>query len=235
MREHNANGGNYMTWRSDLEGVNGNFPLFGVPDLIPVNATATLDGCGEVLLDDIVYTSDTVVTSHVVDSIEMIDSTLTATIRLHYGTETFLSDSASLDEGYYDNGFALSSYDLQSLEMTHDSAGHSLIILHDTLSTAYGCDSVVTLTLVFANGQDPNEEGSKVNAYPNPTISVVYVEADGMSHVEVYDNEGRRLQDYDAANTSKITVDMRPYPSGIYFIRVHMPKEVVIQKIIKQR
>ena len=119
--------------------------------------------------------------------------------------------------------------------MTHDSAGHSLIILHDTLSTAYGCDSVVTLTLVFANGQDPNEEGSKVNAYPNPTISVVYVEADGMSHVEVYDNEGRRLQDYDAADTSKITVDMRPYPSGIYFIRVHMPKEVVIQKIIKQR
>jgi len=235
VREHNANGGSYMTWRSDLEGVNGNFPLFGVPDLIPVNATATLDGCGEVLLGDIVYTSDTVVTSHVVDSIEMIDSTLTATIRLHYGTEIFLSDSASLDEGYYDNGFALSSYDLQSLEMTHDSAGHSLIILHDTLSTAYGCDSVVTLTLVFANGQDPNEEGSKVNAYPNPTISVVYVEADGMSHVEVYDNEGRRLQDYDATNTSKITVDMRPYPSGIYFIRVHMPKEVVIQKIIKQR
>ena len=79
------------------------------------------------------------------------------------------------------------------------------------------------------------EEGSKVNAYPNPTISVVYVEADGMSHVEVYDNEGRRLQDYDASNTSKITVDMRPYTSGIYFIRVHMPKEVVIQKIIKQR
>ena len=187
------------------------------------------------LLDDIVYTSDTVVTSRIIDSVEMVDSTLTATIRLHYGTEIFLSDSASLDEGYYDNGFALSSYDLQSLEMTHDSAGHSLIILHDTLSTAYGCDSVVTLTLVFANGQDPNEEGSKVNAYPNPTISVVYVEADGMSHVEVYDNEGRRLQDYDASNTSKITVDMRPYPSGIYFIRVHMPKEVVIQKIIKQR
>ena len=235
VREQNAQGGNFKTWRSDLVGANGGYPVFGEPDLIPVNATATLDGCGEVLLDDIVYTSDTVVTSRIIDSVEMVDSTLTATIRLHYGTEIFLSDSASLDEGYYDNGFALSSYDLQSLEMTHDSAGHSLIILHDTLSTAYGCDSVVTLTLVFANGQDPNEEGSKVNAYPNPTISVVYVEADGMSHVEVYDNEGRRLQDYDATNTSKITVDMRPYTSGIYFIRVHMPKEVVIQKIIKQR
>ena len=235
VREQNAQGGNFKTWRSDLVGANGGYPVFGDPDLIPVYATATLDGCGEVLLDDIVYTSDTVVTSRIIDSVEMVDSTLTATIRLHYGTEVFLSDSASLDEGYYDNGFALSSYDLQSLEMTHDSAGHSLIILHDTLSTAYGCDSVVTLTLVFANGQDPNEEGSKVNAYPNPTISVVYVEADGMSHVEVYDNEGRRLQDYDASNTSKITVDMRPYTSGIYFIRVHMPKEVVIQKIIKQR
>ena len=236
VREQNERGGNYKSWRSDLLGENENFPLFGEPDLIPVNATETFEGCEEVIVDGFVYTSDTVISSHVVDSIEMIDSTVTATIRLHYGTETYLSDSASLEEGYYDNGFSLSSTDLQSLEMTQDSAGHSILILHDTLSTTFGCDSVVTLTLVFANSDGPiEEETTTVNAYPNPTISVVHVEAEGMSHVEVYDNEGRKLQDYDAFGKSKVTVDMRPYASGVYFIRVYMPHEVVIQKIIKQR
>ena len=56
-----------------------------------------------------------------------------------------------------------------------------------------------------------------------------------MTHVEVYDNEGRRLQDYNAYGSNKVTVDMSRYVSGVYFVRVHSPHGVTIQKVIKER
>jgi hypothetical protein len=104
--------------------------------------------------------------------------------------------------------------------------------------TAFGCDSIVTLTLTFTGSPDEPplvETEFNVNVYPNPTTSIVNVEAEGMTHVEVYDNEGRRLQDYDAAGRDKITIDMTKYVSGVYFVRVHSPKTVLIQKVIKER
>ena len=124
------------------------------------------------------------------------------------------------------------------LDQTIGTEGRASIILHDTLTTAFGCDSIVSLTLTFTGSrEDPPsvETEFSVNVYPNPTTSVVHVETKEMSHVEVYDNEGRRLQDYDANGSSKITIDMTTYVSGVYFVRVHTPEGVVIQKVIKER
>lgn len=237
VREHNAEGGNYKTWRSDLEGTNNGYPIFGEPDMIPVNAHETIDGCEVVVLGGVTYTRDTVITTRVIDNDEMIDSTLTATIRLHYGTQTALFDSALLADGYEGYGFSISPSELELLNLTLDSAGHVSLVFSDTLTTVYGCDSIVTLTLTFTGDPDQPivETVTTVKVYPNPTTSVVNVETDEMSHVEVYDNEGRKLQDYDAAGRKKVVVDMTSFVTGIYFVRVHTPNEVIIQKVIKQR
>ena len=237
VRERNAEGGNFKTWRSDLEGVNNGYPFFGVPDIIPVNANETIDACEVAVVDGVTYTRDTVITAHIIDNDEMIDSTLTATIRLHYGTRTDIVDSAEASDGYSGYGFTITPAEVELLNLTLDSAGHASIVLSDTLSTAFGCDSIVTLTLTFTGlGEDPNVETvTKVNVYPNPTTSVLNVVANKMSHVEVYDNEGRRLQDYDANDSDKLTIDMSAYTTGVYFVRVHTPEGVVIQKVIKQR
>ncbi len=238
VRQQNANGGQYKTWRSDLENVNNGYPIFGDPDMIPVEANEVYDGCGEVVLNGVTYTYDTVVTTRVVDYDEMVDSTITATIRLHYGTSTVVSDTVEYGEDYQGYGFSISADELRMLEQTIGTEGHASIILSDTLTTAYGCDSIVTLMLTFTGSPDepPSVETEfTVNVYPNPTTGIVNVEAEGMTHVEVYDNEGRRLQDYDANDRDKITVDMTIYVSGVYFIRVHSPKTVLIQKVIKER
>ena len=34
---------------------------------------------------------------------------------------------------------------------------------------------------------------------------------------------------------NKVTVDMTPYVTGVYFVRVHSPHGVTIQKVIKER
>lgn len=238
VREQNANGGQFKTWRSDLESINNGYPIFGDPDMIPVEANTIMDGCEEVVLNGITYTRDTVVTTHVVDYIEMVDSTVTATIRLHYGTHTLVSDSVEYGDDYQGYGFYLGADELRMLDQTIGTEGRASIILHDTLTTAFGCDSIVSLTLTFTGSrEDPPsvETEFSVNVYPNPTTSVVHVETKEMSHVEVYDNEGRRLQDYDANGSNKITIDMTTYVSGVYFVRVHTPEGVVIQKVIKER
>ena len=172
-----------------------------------------------------------------IDSVEMVDSTLTAHIVLHQSTHTEVSDTASLENGYSGYGFNLTPEELRLLEHTVDSTGRATLIVTDTFSTVYGCDSVVTLTLTYManSGVVEVEEGAPVQIYPNPTTSVVYVEAKAMSHVEVYDNEGRVLQDYDAYGKDQVVVDMTMYLSGVYYIRVHTPEEVIIQKVIKER
>jgi hypothetical protein len=74
-----------------------------------------------------------------------------------------------------------------------------------------------------------------IHVYPNPTTSRVTVEAtQAMSHVELYDNHGRRLENYNARNSNDITIDVSHYPSGAYYLRVHTADKVTIQKLIKK-
>lgn len=240
VRENNAAGGEYKTWRSDLENVHDGYPLFGQPDVIPVSDTLMVDGCDQVEYQGILYNEDTEFAYSIIDSIEMVDSTVITLIRLHHSTSTLLTDTALLGEDYNGYGFYVSSTESALLRRSLDSTGNVTLVLTDTLQTTFGCDSIITLTLTFhSNGGSEDivevATSTDVKVYPNPTVNIVNVEAEQISRVEVYDNEGRRLQYYDAYGNNKITIDMTPYVTGVYFVRVHMPESVVIQKIIKER
>lgn len=236
VRQHNAQGGHFRTWRSDLVGDNFGYPVFGQPDLIPVNGEATVEGCDEVVVDGITYTSDSIVTLRFIDYDEMIDSIQTTYIVVHHTSTTALSDSATAGVDYEGYGFSVTATESALLQSTIDSAGYATLVISDTLSNMYGCDSIITLTLTFTAGTPvvEVEQGTKVNVYPNPTTSWITVEADQMSHVEVYDNEGRRLQNYDANGRQSLRIDLSYYASGIYYIRIHSPYGVTIQKVIKR-
>lgn len=239
VRQQNANGGHYKTWRSDIEEVHDGYPLFGQPDLIPVSDTLLVDGCEQVEYQGAIYHEDTEFAFSIVDSVEMVDSTLVTLIRLHHATSTQLSDTALLGEDYSGYGFFVSATESLLLRRTLDSAGYASLVLSDTLQTAFGCDSVVTLTLTFHSDGSTEDivevsETTEVKVYPNPTVNVVNVDAEQMSHVEIYDNEGRVLQNRDTYDASHVTLDLSYYPSGIYYIRVHTPNGITIQKVIKR-
>lgn len=239
VRQQNANGGRYKTWRSDIEEVHDGYPLFGQPDLIPVSDTLLVDGCEQVEYQGAIYNEDTEFAFSIVDSVEMVDSTLVTLIRLHHATSTQLSDTALLGEDYSGYGFFVSATESLLLRRSLDSAGYASLVLSDTLQTAFGCDSVVTLTLTFHSDGSTEDivevsETTEVKVYPNPTVNVVNVDAEQMSHVEIYDNEGRVLQNRDTYDASHVTLDLSYYPSGIYYIRVHTPNGITIQKVIKR-
>ena len=236
VREHNSAGHHYRTWRSDLLNTNDGYPYFGDPDLIPVHSTRLVEACEAAEVNGALITDDSTLLFHVVDYDEMVDSTVTITVRLHHATATHLTDSATMGVDYEDYGFTVSAAESRLLRSTIDSLGYATLTLRDTLQTEYGCDSVVTLSLTFTAAVDidqPVIAAPQVSIYPNPTSSLVNVVAEGMTHVELYDNEGRRLQNY-STTSEAVRIDLSPYASGIYYFRVHTPHSVSIHKVIKR-
>ncbi|MCR5445032.1 MAG: T9SS type A sorting domain-containing protein [Bacteroidales bacterium] len=233
-----THGENYNTWRSDLDGANHGYPVFGTPDMIPVVDSLTVTGCDSVEWDGITYLFDDEVVNHIVDSVMMVDSTHTLRIVVHHATREQVSDSVDLGDSYSGYGFYLTATEVALLQATMQLHGSATIMLHDTLqSELTGCDSIITLQLTVNRKQGIVEASNEfqLRVYPNPTTSRVTIEAsEAMSHVELYDNEGRRLQDYNTRNTETTTIDVSHYPTGAYYLRVHTADNVTIQKLIKK-
>ena len=168
----------------------------------------------------------------------MIDSTTIVNIYIHHGTITELADSALVEEGYEGYGFTVSPTEAMLLNQTILENGSAQMVLSDTLSTVFGCDSVITLTLTFTGGvgipEVEIEPTTSVKVYPNPTVGEVNVEAEQMSHVELYDNEGRRMADYDTHDSNHLNLNLHSLASGIYYLRIHTPTAVTIHKIVKR-
>ena len=237
VREQNANGGSYNTWRSDLASINSGYPVFGTPDMIPLRDSMTVAGCSNVEWEGSFYNDGDSVTFHTVDSIEMVDSSMTIRFVVHQPAAENYADSATIGQAYDGYGFSLTEAETALLRETMDSLGNAVLVLRDTFQTVYGCDSVVTLTLFFSGTLDAPEPSFEVQhfvkVYPNPTTSRITIESDGMKHVEFYDNDGRRLKDYDTYSNDIITIDITDYSSGVYYLRIHSAAGVTIQKIVK--
>ncbi|MBP5677294.1 MAG: T9SS type A sorting domain-containing protein [Bacteroidales bacterium] len=236
VREHDGEG--YKTWRSDLDDVNSGYPIFGVPDMIPVSNVITMDVCDSIELDGYIYDHDSVITVHVIDSVQMIDSTSSITFIVHHSSREHYSDSTIVGESYEGYGFSLSATESELMRETVQQYGYATIQLSDTLSSAVtGCDSIVSLTLVLTSGGEVGIEEkvpSHVIIYPNPTISIVNIEAEGLEHVELYDNEGRKLKDYTHAENNRMTINIGAMATGVYYLRVYNSEGVTVQKIIKK-
>lgn len=241
VRYKNNEGGNYRTWRSDLDHENNGYPIFGTPDLIPVRNYAVVNGCDYAEWDGRYYHDGDTLTVHIIDSVQMVDSLTTLRFVVHHSSVTELSDSTVLGEDYDGYGFHVSAIETSLLLRTVQENGSATLTVYDTLTGAYGCDSIISLTLTIT-GKDntgiikvEREEVPAIKVYPNPTTSLVTVETEQMSHVELYDNEGRKLEDYRVyGDGSTITIDLERYSSGIYYLRVYTPNRVNIQKVIKR-
>lgn len=230
-------GGDFLTWRSDLENANHGYPLFGTPDMIPVSDSLTVTGCDSVEWDGVTYLFDDEIVSHIVDSVMMVDSTFTLHVMVNHATREQVEDSVNVGYGYTGHGFELTETEVLMLYRTVGRSHSTTIVLTDTLQSAAGCDSIVTLMLTINPRLEIEETPvqNQIKVYPNPTTSRVTVEAtEAMSHVELYDNHGRRLESYNTHNSNDITIDVSHYPAGAYYLRVHTADNVTIQKLIKK-
>lgn len=232
----NDSTGIYNTWRSDLENVNSGYPVFGEPDLIPVNDTLITSSCENFEFDGLTFDQSGTYIFHIVDSNDFVDSTLTLMLTINYGDTTQVSDTVNLGEGYEGHGFSLTADQLRTL--SQDSRVRDVYTLHfiDSLQNANGCDSLVVLTLYVVNsGVDVTEVQKLVDVkvYPNPTRGIVNVEGSDLQSIEVYDNVSRRVLSKKVEG-DKTIFDLNDQAAGAYYVRIRTANGTVVKKVIKK-
>ena len=93
---------------------------------------------------------------------------------------------------------------------------------------------------VDANGdvqwtQDIEMPELSYKVYPNPTQSVFNIENSefNIQSVELYDISGRFLLSVPDCNNNTISIDLTPFPNGIYFAKIKSTKGVRTEKVVK--
>lgn len=229
----------YRTWRSDLTGTENNgYPIFGAPDIIPVFDTVYSSSCDFYEWKNILLTESGTYSYHQTDSTIYVDSVTTLVLTINESMESEINDSVLVGESYNNYGFYLTEEETQHLSGMVDSMGFATLELVDSLLTVHGCDSVVVLTLTVYKSQEglPSVNPSliDVKVYPNPTRSMVNVEANGLTEVEVYDHTSRRIADREVYGTDKVQLDLSNCSSGAYYLRVKTTHGTVVKKVIKK-
>ena len=94
--------------------------------------------------------------------------------------------------------------------------------------TQNGC--VDTSACEQVNNVGINEINSSITIHPNPTSGIVELQGiNGSFKVDVYDYAGKFLQ-----STSRSTIDLSDYPSGIYFFKVAYGDKTEELRVVKE-
>ena len=94
--------------------------------------------------------------------------------------------------------------------------------------TQNGC--VDTSACEQVNNVGINEINSSITLHPNPTTGIVELQGiNGSFKVDVYDYAGKYLQ-----STSRSTIDLSEYPSGIYFLKVAYGHKTEELRVVKE-
>ena len=101
--------------------------------------------------------------------------------------------------------------------------------IHKVLGISYGSSSKITYTYGEATAGVENNEVISLKAYPNPTNSIVTMEASELEKVDVYNILGKKLF---SANDKQI--DLTNFSNGVYLFKVYTNDgRVANRKIIK--
>ena len=93
---------------------------------------------------------------------------------------------------------------------------------------------------VDANGdvqwtQDIEMPELSYKVFPNPTQSVFNIENSELNiqSIELYDISGRYLKSIQDCNKRTISIDLTPFPNGIYFAKIKSSKGLRTEKVVK--
>ncbi len=112
----------------------------------------------------------------------------------------------------------------------YDSQGH---IINDPWPTAFkssgfDLDAVGVIHDLAHNDMAENEEDA-VAVYPNPVKDQLFVKAEGLQSVEVFNLVGQKVM-----ATESSTIDMGDLNQGLYFVRITAECGVITKRIVKQ-
>lgn len=180
------------------------------------HSTAAIDAqtaCDSLIWHGVTYTTSTDTPTFIGTNAVGCDSTTTLRLTIHYSWyDTIRVDTTG-------------SYDWNGITYT-ESGVYPWI-----LQTEEGCDSIVTLILTLQSvGINSAILQNEYKIYPNPTYGIVTIEAEKVLTIDVYDMMGRIV----LCNNDRNSIDLTDLPSGIYSLRIMLPNESYIKRIVKK-
>jgi hypothetical protein len=170
-----------------------------------------------------VYTSSSNEATHTLTNAAGCDSTVTLHLTVNYSTETTVTDSAEGSYTWHGETYSESG--------TYTWTG----------TTVDGCDSTVTLVLTVTQVgiDDVENDGFKVNVYPNPTTGLLTIEAASVQAVELFDLTGRKVAVTGRGEASALTqgvlsLDLGHLPAGSYLLKVYTSEGCAVQRVVVQ-
>ena len=119
--------------------------------------------------------------------------------------------------------------DGKTIEITWSETFKGEVVLTATpLSECNNGSSNMTITV--KNSTSVDEWSSNAKIYPNPTSEKVYIEAEGMRHVTVFNAIGQSMYDAEV-NADQLSIDMTSFPAGSYLVRINTDKGVCIRHL----
>ena len=116
----------------------------------------------------------------------------------------------------------------QNPVVTFAEEGDYLISL--VAENEYGRDSIArTISIVGINDY---EIDNLVNVYPNPTSSILNIEAEDLVSVTILDMSGRIVY-FENENCSTASIDLEGFAKSEYMIKVETKRGTSVKRIIK--
>lgn len=153
------------------------------------------------------------------------DSTVILTVDIAQPALTAMDSTICGEDGMVFNG------NLLTVEGTY----------YDTLSTAFGCDSLIQLNLSVLSScsvgfQDPLLASIKI--YPNPVNDRLVIASPdvALNAIELINVTGQRIWTKTISNpslTEKEIIDLQPYTAGLYWVVIHTEYGVKQEMIVK--
>ena len=121
-------------------------------------------------------------------------------------------------------------YDTMYIESGRDSS----YFVIDSLQTMFGCDSVVVCKIVMivkpVSITENDSISNSLDLHPNPTTGIITFNRTDIRKVEVLDAVGRMIM----AVENKHIIDLSKLNEGYYTLRITLPKDTIVRKVIKQ-
>ena len=101
---------------------------------------------------------------------------------------------------------------------------------YTTVLEGQDCDSVIGLTLMVLEGIEETTENT-IQVWPNPTDGIVFIEADDINKVEVYNSIGQIVLQAEKVET----LDLSHHEKGVYFLIISNKNGTkAVTKVIKE-
>lgn len=98
------------------------------------------------------------------------------------------------------------------------------------VASTHNCNTGMVTFYVYP--KDPNQIGEHVAAfaiYPNPTSDFVNIDLAGAQSITLLDQNGQIVME-----SEESPIDLRQFPSGIYFMALRAGGQVIVHRIVKQ-